>query len=347
MKRSFDQVTDKDAARAREINARSIFINACDSTFVPDFQEPYFPKLLKSMFTAVSLTVNYKGWADNEEVYLNFAALYEKIAANSDTLLWVRTPDDIVAAKRQKKVGVIMAFQDGRPMERDLGLVRVFHQLGLRISGLTYQRKNYFADGCGERTDAGLSKLGIQLIEEMNRVGIVIDVTHTGNVSSIEAAQASRQPIIASHNCARALYDHFRSSSDDLLRALAKNGGVNCVSTFSPFLRKGGTSEGTSLEDTLNHIDYIVGLVGVDHVGVGLDSAPDSRRPDQAGEMASRYPEFEWGDFKHRYAIKTIADIQYLTDGLVARGYSDADIEKILGGNLMRVFRTVWKDGSR
>jgi len=100
--------------------------------------------------------------------------------------------------------------------------------------------------------------------------------------------------------------------------------------------------EGTTLEDTLNHIDYIVNLIGVDHVGVGLDSTPDTRTPEQAGRMATKYPEFVWGKFQHRYAIKTISDIQYLTHGLVARGYSDSNIEKILGGNLMRVFSTVW-----
>ncbi|MBI4588201.1 MAG: membrane dipeptidase [Candidatus Rokubacteria bacterium] len=337
------ELTDNERARANEINKKAVFINACDSTFVPDFNERYFPKLLDSALTAVSLTVNYQGWVDQEQVLLNFSTLYATLEANSDKLLWVKSVADIEAAQRQGKVGVIPAFQDGRPMERDLGLVRIFHLLGLRITGLSYQRKNYFADGCGERTDAGLSKLGIELVQALNRTGIVIDLTHTGNASSLDAVEASEDPVIASHNCAKGLFDHFRNSSDDLLRALAKKGGVNCVSTFSPFLRKGGTKEGTSLEDTLNHIDYIMDLVGVDHVGVGLDSAPDSRVPDQANTMAGRYPEFEWGDFKHRYAIKTISEIKYLTHGLVARGYSDKDIEKILGGNLMRVFRQVWK----
>jgi membrane dipeptidase len=341
------ELTKEERAKADEINRRAVFINACDSTFVPDFDEKYFPKLLSSSLTAVSLTVNYQGWVGLEEVLLNFGTLYEKLGANADKLVWVKGVDDIYRAKNENRVGVILAFQDGRPMERDLGLVHVFHRLGLRISGLSYQRKNYFADGCGERTDSGLSTFGVELVQEMNRLGIVIDLTHTGNASSLDAVEVSRDPVIASHNCAKALYDHFRNSSDELLTALARKGGVNCVSTFSPFLRKRGTQEGTSLEDTLNHIDYIARLVGVDHVGVGLDSAPDSRRPDQANTMASRYPEFEWGDFKHRYAIKTISEIQYLTHGLVARGYPDKDIEKILGGNLLRVLSAVWKNGAQ
>ncbi len=341
--KKFFELSEAEKARAESLTKKHIFINACDSTFVPDFNEKYFPKLLDSGLTAISLTVNCQGWVSQEEVLLNYAALFAKIEANADKLLVVRDTTDIHRAKKEGKVGVIFAYQDGRPMERDLSLLRVYHQLGLRISGLTYQRKNYFADGCGERTDAGLSKYGIELIREMNRLGVVIDLTHTGNVSSLEAIDASEHPVIFSHNCAKTLYDHFRNSSDEQLKALAKKGGVNCVGTFAPFLRKGGTQEGTTLEDTLNHIDYIAKLVGVEHVGVGLDSAPDSRSPLQAGTMAGRYPEFDWGKFEHRYAIKTISEIRFLTHGLVARGYSDSDIEKILGGNLMRVFNTVWK----
>lgn len=342
--KKFSGLNEKEKSRANEINKKTIFINACDSTFVPDFTEKYFPKLLESKLTAISLTVNYQGWMSLEEVLLNFTTLYSKIDSNSDKLLFVKSTADIQRAKKEGKVGVILAFQDGRPMERDLGFVEIFRQLGLRISGLTYQRKNYFADGCGERTDSGLSKLGVQLVEEMNRLGIVIDLTHTGEASSLDTIEVSKEPVIFSHNCVKGIYDHFRNSSDAMLKALAKKGGVNCVSTFSPFLRKGGTQEGTTLEDTLNHIDYIVNLVGIDYAGVGLDSAPDSRTPLQANTMAGRYPEFDWGKFEYRYAIKTISEIQYLTHGLVARGYSDGDIEKILGGNLMRVFSKVWKE---
>jgi membrane dipeptidase len=169
-----------------------------------------------------------------EDVFLNFNTLYSNIETNSDKLLLVKNIGDIQKAKKEGKVGVILAFQDGRPMERDLGFVKIFHQLGLRVSGLTYQRKNYFADGCGERTDSGLSKYGVELIEEMNRVGILIDLTHTGNKSALDVIEVSKEPVIFSHNCAKGLYDHFRNTSDEQLKALAKKGGVNCVGTFSP-----------------------------------------------------------------------------------------------------------------
>lgn len=341
--KKFFELTEKEKTRADDLNKKNIFINACDSTFVPDFTEKYFPKLIDSKLTAISLTVNCQGWAPLEDVLVNFSILYSKIEANSDKLLLVNNIGDIQRAKKEGKVGVILAFQDGRPMERDLSFVKILHKLGLRISGLTYQRKNYFADGCGERTDSGLSKYGLELIEEMNRSGVVIDLTHTGNRSALDAIEVSKDPVIFSHNCAKSIYDHFRNTSDEQLKALASKGGVNCVGTFSPFLRKGGTQEGTTLEDTLNHIDYIANLVGVDHVGVGLDSAPDTRVPLQANTMAGRYPEFDWGKFEYRYAIKTISEIQYLTHGLVARGYSDTDIEKVMGGNLLRVFSKIWK----
>ncbi|MFX0200653.1 MAG: dipeptidase [Candidatus Hodarchaeota archaeon] len=346
--KKFNELTEEEKSRADDINRKAIFINALDSTFVPDFHEDYFRKLLQSKLTAVNLTVNYQNWKGLEDVLGNFSALYSKIESNSDSLLLVNSTDDIKEAKREGKVGIIMGFQDGRPMERDLGLLRVFHELGLRVGGLTYQRKNYFADGCGEKTDCGLSKLGIQLVEEMNRLGIVIDLTHTGDASSLEAIEVSKDPVIFSHNCARGVYNHFRNSSDEQLKALAGKGGVNCVGTLSLFLSERGVFEGATLEDTLNHIDYIVDLVGVDHVGVGLDSAPDSRKPEHVKNIMGHYPEFkdtvDEYPFEHRYAIKTISDIQFLTHGLVARGYSEADIEKILGGNLMRVFSNVWKN---
>jgi microsomal dipeptidase-like Zn-dependent dipeptidase len=201
--KKFSELTEKEKSRANEINKKVIFVNACDSTFVPDFTEKYFPKLLESKLTAISLTVNYQGWMSLEEVLINFTTLYSKIESNSDKLLLVKNTADIQRAKKEGKVGVILTFQDGRPMERDLGFVKIFNQLGLRISGLTYQRKNYFADGCGERTDSGLSKLGVELVQEMNRIGIVIDLTHTGEASSLDTIEVSKDPVIFSHNCVR------------------------------------------------------------------------------------------------------------------------------------------------
>jgi membrane dipeptidase len=331
-----------DIERADKLNEKCIFINALDSTFVPNFDEWYIAKLARSKLTAINITVNYEGWVSLEQTLLNLADLQSRIEANADKLLLCRGTDDIRKAKKSGRVAVILGFQDARPVQTDLRLLKVFHTLGLRVSGFTYNRKNYFADGCGERTDSGLSTYGVEFLEEMNRLGIVVDLTHTGRRSSLDAIELSKHPVIFSHNGVCGVYEHFRNTSDEMLKALARKGGVNCVGTFAPFLRKGGTDTGTTLEDTLNHVDYVVKLVGVDHVGVGLDSTPDTRVPAQANNMANKYPEFDWGKFEHRYAIKTIPEIQYLTHGLVKRGYSDGDIEKILGGNLMRVFSTVW-----
>lgn len=334
---------DDQIQRAEKLNTECVFINALDSTFVPNFDDAYIAKLVRSKLTAINITVNYEGWVSLEQTLLNLVDLQNRIEANSDKLLLCRGTEDIRAAKKTGRVAVILGFQDGRPVQTDLRLLKTFHSLGLRVSGLTYNRKNYFADGCGERTDSGLSTYGVEFIQELNRLGIVVDLTHTGRKSALDAIEISKHPVIFSHNGVCGVYEHFRNSTDEQLKALASKGGVNCVGTFAPFLRKGGTDSGTTLEDTLNHIDYVTKLVGVDYVGVGLDSTPDTRVPAQANNMASKYPEFDWGKFEHRYAIRTIPEIQYLTHGLVKRGYSDSDIAKILGGNLMRVFSAIWR----
>ena len=130
--KKFNELTGQEKSRADGINKRVIFINACDSIFVPDFKENYFPKLLESKLTAIGLTVNYQGWMSFEEVLLNFGTLHSKIESNSDKLLLVKNTNDIQKAKKEGKVGVMFAFQDGRPMERDLGLAKVFYELGLQ-----------------------------------------------------------------------------------------------------------------------------------------------------------------------------------------------------------------------
>jgi membrane dipeptidase len=230
-----------------------------------------------------------------------------------------------------------------------LNLLKIFYQLGLRICGLAYTRRNAFADGCGEKTDCGLSRIGELAVEEMNKLGVLIDLSHCGYTASMQAIDLSKDPVSFTHSCARGVYDHIRNLTDEQIKACAEKGGVIGVNAFSNYLHPKGLAEGATVAHSLNHIDYIVNLVGVDHVGIGTDTT-ESRTVDEALELARAYPELgeppksvTLESIRKRYALKSIMEIRNYTRGLVARGYSDQEILKILGGNFLRLFKKVWK----
>lgn len=268
------------------------------------------------------------------------------------------TPDDIVAAKQQNRLCLYFTA-NGVPLRQqwsnvrdELGFLRVFQQLGIRMMHLTYNRRNPLGDGCGEATDGGLSDFGRAAIAEMNRLGIIVDVAHSGWRTSLEAAQASAQPMVASHTTATALHRHIRSKPDEIIRAICETGGLVGICCISGFL--GGEGH---IGTFLDHIDYVVKKFGVDHVAIGTDIAYESRNaaaerakiPKRTGGSGSQsrweglWPEGSLSGRGHPSLAWT--NWPLFTVGLVQRGYRDEDIQKILGGNILRVARAVW--GSR
>jgi len=265
------------------------------------------------------------------------------------------TPDDIVAAKKQNRLCLYFTA-NGVPLRQqwnsvrdELGLIRVFQQLGIRMMHVTYNRRNPLGDGCGEATDGGLSDFGRAAVAEMNRVGVIVDVAHSGWRTSLEAAQASTQPMVASHTTAAALHRHIRSKPDEVIRAICDTGGLVGICCISGFL--GG--EGT-IGTFLDHIDYVVKKFGVEHVAIGTDIAYQSRNaptelakipkrtdaPRRAPRWEALWPEGSLGG----RAAPSLAWTNWplFTVGMVQRGYSDDAIQKILGGNILRVARAVW-----
>lgn len=334
-----------DEARATRLHADSIFINALDSTWGRDMTDEYIRNLHASGITASNVTVNSVPWSGTVEALQTIKMFWDLAKRNAAILSIVKTAEDIRRAKQEGKTSLILGFQAPKPIDDDLGLLEVFHSLGIRICGLSYQRRNYFANGCGEDDDNGLSKLGREAVRELNRLGLVIDLSHLGDRSAADVIELSAHPVIFSHSNARSMRDHFRNAPDHLIKACAAKGGVIGIGALSQFLREDGTTKGTSFEDTVNHIDYVVQLVGVEYVGIGLDAAPESRRMSDLQAMDDRYAEFGFsttGPMEHRYAFRRIVDIIDLTRALVRRGYSDADVQKIIGANLLRVFSTVW-----
>ncbi len=267
------------------------------------------------------------------------------------------TPEDIEAAANGKRHCLYFSG-NGVPIrqhwvsvEDELRYVRVFFQLGIRMMHLTYQRRNMIGDGCGETSDAGLSDFGRAAVAEMNRVGVIVDVAHSGWQTSLDGAKASQKPMVASHTTCATLHKHIRSKPDEVIRAIVDTGGLVGICSVPAYL--GGAGDISAL---LDHVDYIADKFGVDHVAIGTDVAYASRnsatenkmiprRSPQRKEFRSLWPDdaFTLSPDAHPKARQSLAWTNWplFTVGLVQRGYSDEDIQKILGGNMLRVARAV------
>lgn len=261
------------------------------------------------------------------------------------------TPADVEAAKQAGKRCLYLTG-NGVPLTQDwisipdeLRYLKIFYQLGIRMMHLTYQRRNMIGDGCAEKANAGLSDFGRATIAEMNRVGVIPDCAHSGWQTSLEAAQVSGKPVVASHSTAAALHPHIRSKPDEVIKALADSGGYIGICCIGSFLRGKG-----DLNAFLDHIDHVAKKFGVDHVAIGTDTAYSSRnvaaesKKASVGVLRRRREDFRslWpkDDFvSTSEASQSIAWTNWplFTVGLVQRGYSDDDIRKIIGGNVMRV----------
>lgn len=254
--------------------------------------------------------------------------------------------DEIRAAKRAGRLAVVLMFQNSSPLGRNPDLVEVFYRLGVRSMNLAYNRAEATADGCLEPRNGGLSLLGQRVIEEMNRVGMLLDLSHTGYRSAMEAIERSTAPVAFTHSNAAAVYDHPRNLRDDQIAACVRRGGVIGLNGHPAFVRAGTASP--TLDDLLRHLLYLVEHAGIDHVGLGLDFS----QPPGEQMTAARYQQlldedvFPAGSLPPppwSYPIRDPAQLPRLTEALLGQGLSDEDIGKILGRNFLRLFEAVWK----
>lgn len=268
------------------------------------------------------------------------------------------TPADVEAAKAANRRCLYMTgngvplTQDWNSIPDELRYVRIFYQLGIRMMHLTYQRRNMIGDGCGETTNAGLSDFGKAVVAEMNRVGVIVDCAHSGWQTSLEAAQTSARPMVASHSVAGALYPHIRSKPDEVIRAIADTDGLIGICCISRFLRGKG-----DLNALLDHIDHVAKNFGVDHVAIGTDISYNSRNSSAenkkaaVGSLRRKRADFRSLWPKDDFLASEVADLSLswtnwplYTVGLVQRGYTDEEIRKIIGGNVMRVAKANFVD---
>jgi len=243
---------------------------------------------------------------------------YSEIEANPG-IVAVTTHDEILRAKKEGKVCGLLAMEGAEPLMGDLAALRVYHRLGLRMLSFAWNYRTPFADGLNaKRSESKLPELGVQALEEMGRLGILFDVSHLADSVFWDVCDVVKGPFIASHSNTRAVCDHPRNLTDDMLRALADHGGVTGMNFAPAFVTKEGKDADVSR--LVDHIDHIVKLVGPDHVGLGSDF-------DGIGEPPK--------------GLEDVSRMPNVTRELVGRGYSDEDILKILGGNHLRVFKQV------
>jgi membrane dipeptidase len=239
-------------------------------------------------------------------------------------------------------LAVVFQFQGSHPVEYQLELLEVYYRLGVRMIQLTYNHRSPVGDGCEEPNDAGLSRFGAAVVQEMNRLGMVIDLSHTGRRTTLDAIQVSDQPCVFSHSNVNGVHPNGRNIDDDQVRALAEKGGVIGVNAFPPFVS--GDREPT-VDQLVDHVDYIVQLVGDRHVSIGLDyytrNLPMKVYEDNI--RTGRWKRENYSPPPWRYAVEDPTRIPEITCRLVQRGYPAESIHRIMGANLLGLFETVWR----
>jgi membrane dipeptidase len=280
-----------------------------------------------------------------------------EVKANSNDVTIVQTVADIYQAKKEGKVSLLLGCEGGKPLEGDLSFLRIFYELGLRYLGISWHHRNQLADGVKEPTNGGLSEFGQEVVAEANRLGILLDVSHLSEQGFWDVLGHTKSPIMASHSNTRAICDVPRNLTDEQIIALAENGGVIGLvfngRYIDPNLEQ---KKRTTLNTLLDHLDYLVGLVGVNCVGLGpdfMDFITDYVNP--IIQKAENLPLDEWtrgmadsarwftnnNIIKYPEGLENISKLPNITRGLIKRGYSDLEIEKILGGNFLRLFETI------
>ena len=301
-------------------------------------------RLLAAGYDAVNWTV--AGHSESTDGALaRIAAFYWLRDAIPDRLAIVRSAADLDGASGSGLLRALLGFQGAEPLGHHLHLVAIFHALGVRVIQLTYNEANPLGSGCLEPDDRGLTHFGIQVVREMNRLGMVVDLTHVGVRTSLDAIAVSADPCVFSHSNARGLRDNPRNLSDEQLAAVADRGGVVGVATFADFVADTRAGQ-PRLEQVLDHVAYVADRVGIDHVGIGSDIFDTSGAAGVwwTANTKRRYPEICGAMDEQMHGIAGFErwdEFGNLTEGLLRRGFGPDEVRKIIGGNVRRVFQQI------
>ncbi|MCI0511350.1 membrane dipeptidase [Chromohalobacter marismortui] len=310
-----------------------------DGLIIAKWNRDLLEDMRRGGLTAANCTVSV--WEGFQATVDNIVQTNALLAACDDLVRPVHTTADITRAKEEGKTGIIYGFQNAHAFEDQIGYVEVFKKLGVGIVQMCYNTQNLVGTGCYER-DGGLSGFGREIVAEMNRVGMMCDLSHVGETTSREVIEASEKPVCYSHCLPSGLKEHPRNKSDAELRFIAEHGGFVGVTMFTPFLRAGVDA---TVDDYVEAIEYVMNIVGEDAIGIGTDF---TQGQDQAF--------FEWLTHDKGYArrltnfgtiinpegIRTIGEFGNLTEALLRRGMSERQVRKIMGENWVRLLRDVW-----
>jgi membrane dipeptidase len=319
----------------------AIIIDALASAY--HWDEVEFAAVEESGYTAIHTTLPTR----NLEVAVQALAEWnQRIKEHPDKFLRATQAAHIEEAKRQGKLAVMLGFQNSTMVEDDVDNVDVLYDLGARCIQLTYNSRNLVGDGCTERTQAGISDFGVAVVERMNDLGMIVDLSHCGKGTTRDGIELSRQPPAFTHTMCEAIYNnHPRAKTDEQIKALADKGGVVGIAMLGYFV---GKSPDTTFDDYLNHIDHAVQVAGIDHVGLSTDFAIRGIEPWATKET---WYEPRLRTFKPSYNVRWPPWIPELDEpkrfrnvahGLDRRGYAAGDIEKILGLNWLNYFREIF-----
>lgn len=311
-----------------------------DALQYSNWNRALFEQLRAGGLTAVHVTITY--WEDARATLSNIGAWNQRFWDHADLIMPARRGADILEAKRQNKTAIILGAQNCSPIDDELALVQVMHDAGLRIMQLTYNNQSLIGAGCYEQEDSGISRFGRQVIGEMNRVGMIVDLSHSAERTSLDAIEISQRPVAITHANPNSFHPALRNKSDRLLKALAEAGGVLGFSLYPHHLKNGPDC---TLESFCEMAARAADLMGVDHIGIGSDLCQNwgyetlewmrsgrwTFQPDYGEGSAERpaWPE-QPGWFK------SAADMPNIVHGLAAQGFSSNEVAKIMGGNWLR-----------
>lgn len=326
-----------------EVSSPHLFIDTCVQIW-PDAE---FGRLNRYGVTAYLQTTFLP--FDDALKGLDAMADWWRVAHTYPEIRIALTASDIEAAHAAKQAAIILGTQGGDFLGQELTRLEMFQRMGLRVVMPVYNARNALADGCLEPGNAGLSRLGKRFVAECNRLGLVIDCTHVGERSTLDIMELSAQPVLFTHSNPKKLCDLPRNITDEQIRRCAAGGGVVGACSWAPLLLRPEHNGRPTLKDFIDAIAYIADLVGVDHVGIGTDMShgtyPDGDRIRGKG-LGGRYDQIIEGNPRSRLrAVEGFDDwgqVPDVTAALSARGFSPAEVDKIMGGNFLRVFRKVW-----
>lgn len=337
--------------RAVDLMQRSLVIDMLGVLAIDGSPKAYAGKLSPkaaaefrdSGITGFHQSMGFMGPTAREDALTWIAESAGFASRNEAGFLLVDTAADLIRAKKEGRAAIILGVQNAEHF-KDAADVELFYQLGLRCSQLTYNAQNLIGAGATERVDGGVTDFGVSIIEAMNKVGMLVDVSHCGDRTTLDGIALSPKPIAITHSNCRAIVNHPRCKTDEAIKALAAKGGVMGITGVRNFV---SATEPTAVPQIVDHIDHVVKLVGIEHVGVGSDAdlnGYDDMPHDEYEKLKSMY--------KSSYAFRGKIDTDGfdhprkmfdLTEELIRRNYSDANIVAILGGNFLRLLSGTWK----